>query len=195
MKPESYYVTYRRLLENKCYFPNIDIKEYEDYNNGIFKATKKRVELSTLVRMKHEGKWYARLHFSSITLNLKDEEEQKMQFLLGFLQSIHKSTHIGKVIPEIDMLDDCQISEEERLRNIEINYQPMTITTKFIVGEDGYILLDRKVHKMKVISININILEFKTEERYELESEDGKLSGIFNAEELFKTRQDLLDTL
>ncbi len=142
MRPESY-GTCKRLLAKGCYFPNIDIKEYVGQFE-IYDRDRKRLELATLVRIKEKGKWYVRLHLSTIIVEKGKEEEQKTELILLFLQETHLTTHLGKVNTDFDMLDTCQISEEERLKNIITNYKPMIVETKFNLGEEAYVIVSNK---------------------------------------------------
>ena len=72
----------------------------------------------------------------------------------------------------------------------------MIIETKFEVNDKAYLMAHNKVSKTKIIGIEIIVNEYEPSISYEIDNPDGThRKWTVPESDLFKTKQDLLDSL
>lgn len=89
------------LKERSGYFPDIILEQHKDI-----------LYASTLVRVEHDSKWWAVHIVDSIIPNKKFKE-----LLLNIIEKAHLTQFL--YIPNgMEDIDDCQLSEQDRLKTI-----------------------------------------------------------------------------
>lgn len=185
---------FEHLKEKTRYFPHIYTEESRDSITPCG-PTHRMYTCSTFVRKVHKGKWYKVFFAQRFILEGVATKEECVKHLVI---EVYKFQKIG-VITNIHKLDRCQIGEGERLLmtlNNYLNHKSMIIETKFNIGDEAYILLGNQIHKVVIKRLEYTRGHKIQEEKYYIDNPiDVGFEGLFNHSELFKTKQDLLDSL
>lgn len=116
-RAKDYHVYARNLYYISPYYPDYIVKTEKDSivdNRNV-------MYISTILRKKHEGKWYKEHHLKSRVIN--DETATHIKLRGDLMHHVYLSILFGKIDPEwrngsgelLWELDSNQQSEEERL--------------------------------------------------------------------------------
>jgi outer membrane protein OmpA-like peptidoglycan-associated protein len=201
------------ILQNLPYFPDIDLKEgdvYENYGKAIinfFNSTEINV-MEILIKTKYSGKKnfmgndydYFELTYEYIKpLDSKEIENAKG---LHRLELFFDNTIKNTVFIKDHFIDEFELKNTDRIKRdgfILYFYKNIQLMDKYIVKKDLTNDIDKNIlkdidikDKQEGISITINNLKFKADSTELLETEVSKLDEIYKMLSKIKNRSFLI---